>query len=183
MYSTALSLEALADDYESGRLASQKVEDAILEAELVASGIPVDGAVDDCPWCDPSLTGPAIEALFTPTMKAIVLPGLRISRASDKGNNAGALWVTDGGPFGDNVFYGSIRGGEFRVKSALPAFERESLKRLAAFGAVELATVGKATGRCCYCSRFLEDPESVDRGYGPVCARHHGLPHGNRHGY
>ena len=59
----------------------------------------------------------------------------------------------------------------------------EALRRLAAFGAKELARVGRVSGRCCYCSRTLTDPQSMDLGYGPVCAKYHGLPHPNRHGF
>lgn len=39
---------------------------------------------------------------------------------------------------------------------------------------------GYKTGRCCFCSRKLTDPKSVDVGYGPVCAEHYGLPWGQR---
>lgn len=35
---------------------------------------------------------------------------------------------------------------------------------------------GKLTGRCCFCGRGLDDERSTAAGYGPVCAKHYGLP-------
>jgi hypothetical protein len=39
------------------------------------------------------------------------------------------------------------------------------------------AAYGKMTGNCCFCSQPLSDDRSVAVGYGPVCAKHYGLPH------
>ncbi len=38
-----------------------------------------------------------------------------------------------------------------------------------------IAEYGRITGRCCICSRVLEDPESRRRGIGPVCAERFGV--------
>lgn len=35
-------------------------------------------------------------------------------------------------------------------------------------------------GRCCYCHIKLTQPESVRRGYGPICAKTRGLPYGKQ---
>lgn len=35
---------------------------------------------------------------------------------------------------------------------------------------------GHATGACCFCGRHLNDPSSVQEGYGPICAKKYGLP-------
>lgn len=35
------------------------------------------------------------------------------------------------------------------------------------------AREGKRMGACCFCSRTLTDPASLDQGYGPICARHY----------
>lgn len=42
------------------------------------------------------------------------------------------------------------------------------------FGTV--AAHGKLMNKCCFCKKSLTDPNSVDHGYGPVCAKHWGLP-------
>jgi hypothetical protein len=36
---------------------------------------------------------------------------------------------------------------------------------------------GALTGRCSFCNIALTDEGSVEVGYGPVCAKHYGLPH------
>jgi hypothetical protein len=54
----------------------------------------------------------------------------------------------------------------------------ETLRRLAADPAAVAAEHGHATGRCCFCSRELTDPKSVQVGYGPICATRHALPWG-----
>jgi len=34
---------------------------------------------------------------------------------------------------------------------------------------------GKRTGRCCFCRLTLKDKNSVEHGYGPICAKRYGL--------
>ena len=41
------------------------------------------------------------------------------------------------------------------------------------------AECGKKSGRCCFCSHRLKTDESLDMGYGPICARRWKLPWGN----
>lgn len=144
-----------------------------------------DAVVDSCPWCHPAVTGQALFSLLSaaPKVKAWYFPGLKISRAGDTSSNPGGFWIADEGPFGDSTYYGSIRAdGEIRMTRALYAAgnEREQLKRLAAFGTAEIVRIGIATGRCCYCGRRLTDAISIELGYGPVCAKHHRLPHGKK---
>ena len=91
-----------------------------------------------------------------------------------------ALVVTDGRSFGDNEFYGYIKNGEWRptgrasaeVVSAVRVFDEDPAK------AAKLS--GQATGECCFCGRFLETNESVNAGYGPICADRYGLPWGDK---
>lgn len=171
----------LRDEAREAAMTDNDIEAAILAAELLASGIPApDADCPGCPWCDGSSAGPAIMALFdeAPKMRALAFPGLRIARAGAASSNPGGLWVTDGGGWGESVYFGSIRAdGSFRIRREVAPAVREMLRRLAAFGAAEIARVGRASGICCYCGRRLDDPVSFSLGYGPVCARHHGLPH------
>jgi Family of unknown function (DUF6011) len=146
-------------------------------------GHPYGAPCLDCPWCDPSVTGPAILALFTsaPKMKALWLPDLKISRAGANSSNPGGLWIASDGGWGESTYYGSIRAdGTIRATKALAAEPelRELLKFLAALGTEAIRRIGLATGRCCYCGKLLTDDNSVTLGYGPVCAKYHNLPHG-----
>jgi len=60
-------------------------------------------------------------------------------------------------------------------------FDRDTstaiLKELNDNWAGALSLYGHATGKCGYCRRALELKESVERGYGPVCAKNLGLPY------
>lgn len=40
----------------------------------------------------------------------------------------------------------------------------------------ESALRGKEYGRCCFCSRELDNEGSIQHGYGPICAEKWGLP-------
>lgn len=108
---------------------------------------------------------------------------LVISRAGSRSKAPGALNITDGGPFGDNVWYGRIdRDGTFTPGRACTDSVRKVLKALARDPARTAAAYGKRTGNCCFCRRDLEDYRSVSVGYGPVCAEKWGLPWGEVHG-
>lgn len=135
-----------------------------------------------CPWCEPALVGPAILALFEaagPNLKALAFDGLRIARAGAASSNPGGLWVTDGGSWGDSIYFGRINAdGTFRARREMGTDAREQARRLAAFGTDEIAAAGRRSGRCVYCARQLSDPISIALGYGPVCAGYHHLPHG-----
>ncbi len=113
-----------------------------------------------------------------PKLRALTLPGVKVSRSS----SSEKYWVTDGGSFGQSRFYGTLLAdGTYR-----PSFRdgndgtywgvTETLEALRC--PEDIATMGRASGRCCYCARTLTVGESVDRGYGPICANYHGLPYG-----
>jgi hypothetical protein len=165
-------------------------QEAILEAtmdlealrEAEDADFPAAADCAACPWCEPALVGPAILALFEaagPNLKALAFDGLRIARAGATSSNPGGLWVTDGGSWGDSVYFGRINAdGTFRARREMGTDAREQARRLAAFGTVEIAAAGRRSGRCAYCARRLTDPVSIALGYGPVCAGYHGLPHG-----
>ena len=44
--------------------------------------------------------------------------------------------------------------------------------------AMAARSIGIVTGKCVFCGRMLTTDDSVTAGYGPVCAKVHGLPHG-----
>jgi hypothetical protein len=110
------------------------------------------------------------------------LPKIEISHNGKpvvfKITKAGKVNVTDGGPYGANVWYGSIQpNGDFRVG-------RETARVIDAIVALEADPArvasqhGVATGSCCFCNRDLTTKESRSVGYGPICADKFGLPWG-----
>lgn len=102
-----------------------------------------------------------------------------LSLAGERAREPGSVNVTDGGPYGDNVWYGRIStGGAFtpsrkateEITALLEAFNGDP----AGTGAIH----GAMTGCCSFCGRELTTRESVGAGYGPVCAEKWGLPWG-----
>lgn len=148
--------------------------------------IVLEAICPECPWCSVAPVGLGVLALFrapeAAKMVSLTLQTVRIKRAGQASSNPGGLWLVSDL---DAEYLGKIMAdGEIRLTRAGQAARiSEALRRLAAFGAKELARVGRVSGRCCYCSRTLTDPQSMDLGYGPVCAKYHGLPHPNRHGF
>ena len=94
----------------------------------------------------------------------------------------GVLYVTDGGPWGDNRYFGAIdlASGAFRVGRESSPPVNALLTEFEADPAGVAARYGHLTGRCSFCARNLDDVRSVDVGYGPVCAKRYGLPWGER---
>lgn len=89
----------------------------------------------------------------------------------------GTVNVTDGRPFRANKYFGAIQpGGSFRDGRDLTADVRTLLHALEinATNAVKRYS----TGQCCFCNLELDTRESRTAGYGPVCAKNHGLPWG-----
>lgn len=127
---------------------------------------------------------------------AIFIDGLKIYRAKANSVNAGALYVVArkgeetfnfnrGFETAERTYYGKVLAdGTYRpTRDGEYWGVVETLEAVAEGGLEYLARVGRETGNCCFCGLELTDPESVTRGYGPVCASKNGLPHGNRHGF
>jgi hypothetical protein len=141
-----------------------------------------------------SNTFPNLMRMFedNPKLDAIHVPGLKISRAKARSANAGCLYVTgmpgsSTGPDGvpGREYYGKLTAdGTWRPVQAGHYFGIiDAMELVDEGGNTYLAQVGRETGICCFCGMTLTDPESIARGYGPVCARNNGLPHGNKHGF
>lgn len=96
--------------------------------------------------------------------------------AGERAKYPGTINVSDGGPWGDNVWYGRINREGKLEKSRSTTFEVIAvLKALAKDPAKVAEAYGKKYGYCCFCARELTDDRSVAAGYGPVCADHYGL--------
>lgn len=103
---------------------------------------------------------------------------LKLASPNSK-NNAGCIYVTDGGSFDSNTYYGKIdRTGRFCSTSDTTPEVFDVLARFSKNPAKVAAEYGKLTGHCCMCGLPLTDPRSTAMGYGPVCADHFGLEWG-----
>jgi hypothetical protein len=92
----------------------------------------------------------------------------------------GRIWVTDGRPYGQSRYYGSLdaQTGEFRASGACTPEVVGVLTNLNADPANYAAEYGKRTGACCFCATRITTDESLEVGYGPICAARYGLPWG-----
>jgi hypothetical protein len=117
----------------------------------------------------PEVSTSAFERLFeTAKSNGLKRPKLtigdfRFSPAPDNGANAGAIYVKQEG-----VYLGKMMRGRFMA--AVAGDHINSILRIANDPLGAAVAHGKLTGHCAVCSRLLSDPDSVERGIGPVCA-------------
>jgi len=98
------------------------------------------------------------------------------TRAGSRSKYNGQIMITDGGPFGQNVFYGRIdTNGDFFPTRAATEAVRALVREFAIDPAGTAGRYGRLTGGCSFCSRPLKDSRSLAVGYGPVCAKNYGL--------
>lgn len=99
--------------------------------------------------------------------------------AGESSKHPGTVTVTDGGPFGQNRWFGRIDAeGRFSRGSACNDLVEGILRALAEKPELIAGQHGVATGRCCFCNLELTTKASRSVGYGPVCAEKFGLPWG-----
>lgn len=108
---------------------------------------------------------------------------LQLSVAGPSANMPNSINITDGKPFGSSTFYGRIFPDgivKFSLKTSVIKIEIISHElELFAEAPTEYAKLySNTTGNCMFCTKTLTDPQSVVVGYGPICAAHYGLPHG-----
>jgi len=104
---------------------------------------------------------------------------IQLSVAGNKAQFPNSINITDGKPYGESKFYGRILvDGQLKLRIESDIIEHE-LELFAENPAGYAKLYSDVTGNCMFCSRLLTDPQSVVVGYGPVCAAHYGLPHGN----
>lgn len=112
---------------------------------------------------------------------------IRAKLMGERSRHAGRVMVCDGPGGGSQLgdrLYGYIDAdGTYRTRGALtPDPVLAALTMVNDDPEGEARKYGKLTGNCCYCQASLETPESLEAGYGPVCARQRGLPWGKRPG-
>lgn len=98
---------------------------------------------------------------------------IQLSRSGPMSKRPGTINVTDGRPFGQNVWYGRIDtdgtttiGNEW-VLDFLRDFAQDPINKAREYG--------KETGNCCFCGKRLTHDRSVENGFGPICAENYGL--------
>lgn len=131
-------------------------ERAAAHAEKVAAAPQVDlGKITE------AFAAAKVDGLYKPKLK---IAGFTIKVAPPESRNPGSLYVKAKG----GVYVGRITDGRFfKGRDCTP--EQEA-RLLAVCAGTEAAIAhGKATGICAVCGAFLENPESVARGIGPIC--------------
>ena len=99
-----------------------------------------------------------------------------LSLAGAKAKKPGTINVTDGKPFGENIWYG--RGdsvGNWEKSYSATDEVGNLLKELSLDPAGFATNYGHKHGSCCFCNKTLTHDNSVTAGYGPVCADNWGL--------
>jgi hypothetical protein len=106
---------------------------------------------------------------------------VRIAMAGAKAAVPGSLKVesmTKDGKFG-RLWYGRVhRNGNYERAHGAPDAIADRLAEFAADPVKVAGEHGHLTGNCCFCNLALKDERSTAVGYGPVCAKHYGLPWG-----
>lgn len=105
---------------------------------------------------------------------------IMLSVAGPAAKKPGTVNVTDGGPYGQNKWFGRVTPeGEWEVNMRAPqeslAEVEGLLLKLARKPAETAKEYGRLTGRCCFCNKKLTDERSTAAGFGETCAQHYGL--------
>lgn len=92
----------------------------------------------------------------------------------------GTVQVTDGKPYGQNVWFGRVDPSGVWTQSrkadeSTLAKVRELLKAMGENPAGTAKKYGMLTGRCCFCQLKLTDKHSTAAGFGRTCAKNYDL--------
>lgn len=131
-----------------------------------------------------ALMGTAAQHLKHPKIRLQTPAGkpVALSVAGPKARAPGTINVTDGGPYGENRYFGRIdKSGAWEIRSDTPSDVIAIVARLAKSPVEVASEYGRLTGNCCFCRKTLTDERSTAVGYGPVCAGHYELPWGEAH--
>jgi len=99
-----------------------------------------------------------------------------LSLAGAKAKKPGTINVTDGKPFGENIWYGRVdASGSWEKTHSATDEVGAVLKELSIDPAGFASNYGHKHGSCCFCNKTLTQANSVTAGFGPVCADNWGL--------
>lgn len=104
------------------------------------------------------------------TKPKLFIGTLMFSEAPAHGNNADHIYVKDSGDYSGKI---TPQGKfiPFRAREDL----QDELLEIAKDPTKAMLDHGHQSGRCSCCGRELTDPDSVDAGIGPVCAKKWGI--------
>ncbi len=105
---------------------------------------------------------------------------IRLNVATEMARVPGSLNVTSDGAYEDRTWYGRIHKetGKFEASKNCPGWVVSTLVEFNADPVGVASLQGQKYGNCCFCRRELITNESLEVGYGPVCADRYGLPWG-----
>lgn len=99
-----------------------------------------------------------------------------LSLAGSQAAKPGTINVTDGQPYGHNIWYGRVDAvGNWEKSYSATDEIGNLLKELSLNPAGFAANYGHKHGSCCFCNKTLTHENSVTAGFGPVCADNWGL--------
>jgi hypothetical protein len=89
--------------------------------------------------------------------------------AGPKSKNPGCIYVTGGRRFGSTYFGKIDLGGRYSPSRDADATIQGEVTEVMKDPLASVVAHGRETGECACCGRQLIDPESVERGIGPIC--------------
>ena len=98
------------------------------------------------------------------------LGGFVLKLAPATGRNKGAIYVT-----ASDEYLGKIADGTFTPSRECDAAKQAEIVALCSDPIQSAVAYGQQTGICACCGRELTDPDSIERGIGPVCAERFGF--------
>lgn len=117
----------------------------------------------------------AVEQAFGRALQAgirspkLTLDGFTLSPAKATSQNAGAIYVKQGREY-DGTYLGKVLRGAFQPSRDCDDETKAKVLAAMADPLASAVAYGKKFGRCAVCMRELSDPESIERGIGPICA-------------
>ena len=103
---------------------------------------------------------------------------VKLSLAGQNSRYPGSIHITDGRPYGANTYYGRITNGIFWPTNSCNQAILDILGQLNGDPIATMQAYGVRSGNCGFCNKQLTDERSIVVGYGPICAKHWGLPWG-----
>lgn len=106
---------------------------------------------------------------------------VKFSRCGVQSKYPGCVNVTNGVRYGEPgaMFFGRVgTDGSLTEGRDLTPDVRALMLKLSTDPVGFAAHYGHVSGSCCFCNIKLDDPRSTEVGYGPICAKHYGLPWG-----
>lgn len=98
------------------------------------------------------------------------LSGFVLKLAPATGRNKGAIYVTS-----SDEYLGKIADGTFTASRDCTPAQQAEIVAMCADPLAAAVAYGRETGQCACCGRELTDPESIERGIGPICAEKYGF--------